>query len=141
MLDIGGCPGNLVSPLLLRFPHLRAAVYDLAPLADAFAGRTERLGMAGRAAFHGGDFVADEPLSVTAGGPAQRCAAPLQRRPGRGAGGPGADPWSASTRCWSPRAARSTPPPRVPAVDVRRGLQEVPTWPLGHTNTLIIGCR
>ncbi|MFB6437000.1 methyltransferase [Streptomyces sp. NPDC056411] len=66
VLDVGGCRGNLVSQLMLRFPDLHAAVYDLAPLADAFAEHTERLGVAGRAAFHGGDFFRAEPLPVTA---------------------------------------------------------------------------
>ncbi|UNO40758.1 acetylserotonin O-methyltransferase [Streptomyces sp. MST-110588] len=66
VLDVGGCRGNLVSQLLLRFPGLKASVYDLAPLAGAFAEHTERLGVADRATFHAGDFFAETPLPVTA---------------------------------------------------------------------------
>jgi hypothetical protein len=66
LLDVGGCRGNLVGRLMLAHPHLTAAVFDLAPLAGAFAEHTESLGVADRAIFHPGDFFADEPLPVTA---------------------------------------------------------------------------
>ncbi len=62
VLDIGGCRGNLVSQLLLRYLNLTATVFDLEPLVSEFVAHTTALGVNARASFVSGDFFTDQPL-------------------------------------------------------------------------------
>lgn len=62
VLDVGGCRGNLVGQLMLRYRDLTATVFDLEPLASEFAAHTAALGVDARASFVSGDFFTDQSL-------------------------------------------------------------------------------
>ncbi|WP_280441429.1 methyltransferase [Nocardia brasiliensis] len=57
--DIGGCRGNLAGILLAHHPHLRATVFDLAPMGPELDAHLSAQGVADRASFVAGDFFAD----------------------------------------------------------------------------------
>ncbi|HEX6872577.1 MAG TPA: methyltransferase [Micromonosporaceae bacterium] len=59
VVDVGGARGNLIGHLVRAHPHLTATVFDLPPVAPAFAERMEVLGLTGRVDFVGGDFFTD----------------------------------------------------------------------------------
>ncbi len=62
--DVGGGRGNLIVPILRRYPHLSAIVFDLPGVEPVCAEHLERLGLSDRARFMVGDFFAD-PLPTT----------------------------------------------------------------------------
>ncbi|MEV6239614.1 methyltransferase [Lentzea sp. NPDC051838] len=45
--------------LCRRYPHLRATVYDLPPIAEQARAKAEALGLADRISAQGGDFLVD----------------------------------------------------------------------------------
>jgi len=57
--DVGGNRGNLLGLLLGRHPEVTGWVFDLSPHEPDFQRHAERLGVADRASFHGGDFFTD----------------------------------------------------------------------------------
>jgi 8-O-methyltransferase len=59
-VDVGGARGNLAGTLLLAHPHLTGGVFDR-PVMEPFLRELARdRGVAGRLAFHGGDFDVDD---------------------------------------------------------------------------------
>nr|PPQ62299.1 methyltransferase [Streptomyces sp. QL37] len=58
-VDVGGARGNLAHHLTGAHPHLKGAVFDLPPLAEAFGTHMKALGGGDGIAFHGGDFFSD----------------------------------------------------------------------------------
>jgi SAM-dependent methyltransferase len=59
LLDLGGGPGTYAIHFCLRYPQLRASVFDL-PTTETFARKTiERFNLSDRIAFIGGDFLND----------------------------------------------------------------------------------
>lgn len=57
--DVGCAEGALPGHLLRRHPHLRAVGFDLPVAEQGFRENTERLGVADRVSFVGGDFFTD----------------------------------------------------------------------------------
>ncbi|WP_163507008.1 methyltransferase [Fodinicola acaciae] len=57
--DLGGARGNLSAELVKAHPHLNATVFDLPAVREVFDEHMEKLGMAGRIAFHPGDFFTE----------------------------------------------------------------------------------
>jgi predicted O-methyltransferase YrrM len=60
-VDVGGAGGNFVHTLMLRHPELTGVVLDLPHVADDAVASAERLGVADRFAFVGGDFFEKVP--------------------------------------------------------------------------------
>jgi SAM-dependent methyltransferase len=58
-VDLGGARGNLAAVLVGVHPHLAATCFDLPRTAPLFAEHVDRLGLADRISFVGGDFFAD----------------------------------------------------------------------------------
>lgn len=59
LLDIGGGSGAFLAAVAAASPNLRLMLFDLPPVAELGAERFQRLGLAGRASTHGGDFTRD----------------------------------------------------------------------------------
>jgi SAM-dependent methyltransferase len=64
VLDVGGCQGGLVGPLVTAYPGLTGHVFDLPQMKPLFDERMAELGTAEMVRFHGGDFFRD-PLPST----------------------------------------------------------------------------
>ncbi|MFA1548326.1 methyltransferase [Actinomadura chokoriensis] len=59
VVDLGGARGNVAGILLQAHPHLTGTVFDMPPLRPLFDEHMERLGVADRARYQGGDWFAD----------------------------------------------------------------------------------
>jgi demethylspheroidene O-methyltransferase len=65
LLDVGGGSGAFLAAVAAAAPELRLMLFDLPPVAELGAERFQRVGLAGRATTHGGDFTTD-PLPAGA---------------------------------------------------------------------------
>jgi len=66
LMDVGGGSGELIGAVALRYPHLRATVFDLPRCAEAASAHLAHLGVGDRAGFLAGDFFESVPAAADA---------------------------------------------------------------------------
>jgi DNA-binding HxlR family transcriptional regulator len=66
LLDVGGGSGELLGAVLMRYPHLRGAVFDLDRCSEVATNHLREIGCEDRATFIAGDFFESVPAVADA---------------------------------------------------------------------------
>jgi hypothetical protein len=66
IVDVGGCNGSLLLPVLERHPVMRATIFDLPHVADAARSRIAAAGLSDRCEAVGGDAFVAVPAGADA---------------------------------------------------------------------------
>jgi hypothetical protein len=66
LMDVGGGSGELIGAVALRYPHIRATVFDLPRCAESAKHHFGRIGVSDRAEFQPGDFFQAIPSGADA---------------------------------------------------------------------------